>query len=174
MRLVIRPMHDSEIPLVRDTWTRTIDANEVRVRGRREVITGRMRTVGGAQCPWLRVGQDAAVVHWAWHDMHRAWVQALWPDLVVLVATLPQHDEAVGWVALTPPGEHPLVLHYVYTVDLERARLRGIATQLVGAALEHRDHRRPRYSWMTPVGQRIVDRLTAAPTAPMRGEAAMH
>jgi hypothetical protein len=174
MRLALRPMHEAEVPLVRDTWTRSIDANEVRApSGRKSVISGRYRTVGGGTCPWLRVGEADQVVAWAWHDMHRAWVRSLWPSLVVLVATLPGHDEALGWVAYTPAGARPLVVHYVYTIDLERARRRGVAATLVRAALSAVDMRAPRFSHMTPAGQRVLARATAAPVAQMRDEAVM-
>jgi hypothetical protein len=176
VKLAIRPMLDAEVPLVRDTWTRSIDAHEVRSpSGRKEVISGNYRQIGSGQCPWLRVGASDQLVAWAWHDMHRAWVKSLWDDLVVLVATLQGHDEALGWVAFTPAGNYPLVVHYVYTIDLERARRRGVAKTLVRAALAGADSRAPRYSHMTPVGRQIVDAIATDARAPtMRGGVPMH
>lgn len=175
MRLAIRQMQPSEEALVKSTWTRSIDENEARSpAGKRTRITGRYRTIGNGTCPWLRVGESDSLVAWAWHDMHRAWVRALWPDLVVLVATLPGHDEAIGWVAYTPAGDHPLVVHYAYTIDLERARRRGVATALVRAALAAADHRAPRFSHMTPTGSRVLAAATDARAAKIGAGASMH
>lgn len=169
-------MLDAEMPLVRDTWTRSIDANEhTNARGRRETINGRMRQVGSNHCPWMRLGGESSLVTWAWFDMHRSWVREVWPTLHVLVATLAGHDEAIGWCATTPAGDYPLVVHYTYTVDLDSARRKGVATALLRAALSTADHRAPRFTHMTPVGKQIVDTITNdARVANIRGGAPMH
>lgn len=176
MRFDVRPMLESEAPWVRDTWTKTIDASDAKdSRNRPITINGRKRTVGAHQCPWLRLGGDGAVVNWAWYDMHRAWVRSLWPALEVLVATLPGHDEAVGWVAMTPAGDYPLVVHYAYTVDLESARRKGVARTLLRAALLGADNRAPRFSFVNGPGKSLLDAvLPDARAATIRGEVSMH
>lgn len=175
MRLSIRPMHDSEAPLVRSTWTRSIDSSEHRDgRGRTTQINGRMRTVGANLCPWMRIGADSSMVTWAYVAMHRSWVKDQWDGLRILVATLAGHDEAIGWVATTPPGEHPLVVHYVFTIDSELARRKGVATALLRAALETADHRPARFSHMTPVAKGILDTIATDARPTIRAEAAMH
>lgn len=179
MNLNLRPMHESETPLVRDSWTRSIDASEHKdSRGRKDTINGRMRQVGANNCPWMRIGADDSMVTWAWHAMHRAWVKSLWDGLDVIVAAHPANDELVGWCAMTPAGQFPLVVHYLFVLELESARRQGVATTLLRAALRTADHRPVRFSHMTPVGRQMVESAhrmpTREPVAPMRDGVRMH
>ena len=150
--LVVRPMHESEEPFVRDTWTRSIDAcTWTDDRDRQKVISGRHRNVSGNSTPYLRVGVEDYMATWAFHAMHRHWVKSLWPTLDVVVAAHPANDEAVGWCAFAPAGEHPLVLHYVYVLGppldkLTSARRRGTARMLLEQAALYADDRPPRFA----------------------------
>lgn len=178
MRLTVRAMHESETPLIRSTWTGSIDPHvhhytDEKGRKRSRVVNGRVREVAGNRTPWMRFGDGDLLVTWAWHDMHRAWVRSLWDGLTVLVAAHPANDEAVGWCALTPPGDEPLVVHYVFTIDLQGARRRGVAKQLLHEAMAFGDGRRIRYSHMTPIGQHMVESLDAR-VATIRDGASMH
>jgi hypothetical protein len=154
MRLAIRPMHDSESDFVLDTWTRSIDARlTADGRGRERVSSGKFWTVNRRRGAWLRVGTDM-LADWAWYAMHRAWVKSLWPELDVIVATPADSDEALGWCAMTPPGDHPLVIHYVYVVgppcnrEVTEARGKGVGRRLLQAAAQLADTRAPRFSMM--------------------------
>lgn len=178
MNVHLRPMHESEIPLVRDSWTRSIDQHphsyrDVNGRRRNTKINGRMRTEAGNNCPWMRVGGGDSMVTWAWHDAHREWVKTLWDGLDVIVAAHPANDEAIGWCASTPPGEHPLVVHYVWVIDLESARRHGVATTLLRAALRTADSRPVRFSWMNDAGRGLVSRTVERVTT-MGDGASMH
>lgn len=145
--VTIRPMLDSEVTLVRDSWTRSLD--------------GAGHGSGPSAGRYIvRVG-DAKMIGWAWFEMHRAWVRSLLeqPDAHVLVATLPGHDEAIGWCAVSSPGNHPLVVHYVYTLAIARGK--GVATGLVAAALGLGDARPARFSHSSAAGTRVVERARA-------------
>lgn len=163
MEFRIRPAHEAEHTLIRDSWTRTLDEP-------------RVINVAGSATHYMRIGADSRMVGWAWFDMHRGWVKQHWPEFELFVATLPAHDEAVGWLALTPASDKPLVLHYVYTIELARGR--GVAEALVAFGLSKHDGRPARYSHMTTPARRMIDRLlmqsrTRVPTAQSRGEAVM-
>jgi GNAT superfamily N-acetyltransferase len=158
MKLEIRPLRDEEAPLVWDSWTRSIDARVVKDQRKRErVASGKFWTVNRHRGAWIRLGSDM-LADWAFFEMHRSWVKTIFPSLDVIVATLPGQDEVVGWCAMTPAGERPLVVHYVYVVgpplqDVATARGQGVARQLLASAARLADHRAPRFSHMrgTPV-----------------------
>lgn len=164
MDLSIRPMAAAEAPLVFDSWTRST------------VSTRQLADSRSGSRYVCRIGLDGTnvrTVGWAFFSMHRAWVKQLLaePETAVLVATLPGHDEAMGWAAVTLPGTHPLVLHYVFTVT--PARRRGVATALVRAALDLRDGRAPRFSHTSSIGEALLGKISLRTAAPMRSEAAM-
>jgi GNAT superfamily N-acetyltransferase len=148
VKLAIRPMSESEAPLVLDSWTRTLEDG------------GRpMRVPSTGAGNYVRVGRDAHLVAWQWYQMHRDWVRLALPGLTVAVATLAGSDEALGWVAYVPPGDHPLVVHYVYAIDV--ARRRGVGLSLLQHAASHADDRGLRVSHTTPRGLRLLERMTS-------------
>lgn len=160
----IRPMLVDESTLVCDSWTRSTVAlrqSEDQRSGSRYIARVGLE------------GTNVKLVGWCWFEMHRAWVKRLLadPSTVVLVATLPGHDEALGWACITPPCEHPLVVHYVYTIT--PARKRGVATALLAAAFERRDSRAPRFTHQSIVGDHLVAKIRHREAAPMRSEAVM-
>jgi hypothetical protein len=167
MDLAVRPLQADEHVLVADSWTRST----VAPRQAEDTRSG-TRYVA-------RVGLDGTnvrVMGWAWYEMHRAWVHRFLadPSSVVLVAVLPNlPSEALGWVALTPPCEHPLVIHYCYTIVPSRRR--QVASTLMRAAYDKRDGRKPRYSHSGHLGQMLIDRVEREhrAAAPMRSEAVM-
>jgi len=167
MDLAIRPLQADEHVLVADSWTRST----VAPRQGEDTRSG-MRYV----CRVGLEGTNVRILGWAWFDMHRAWVHRFLADpaSVVLVAVLPQKpSEALGWVALTPPCEQPLVVHYCYTICPSRRR--GVAAALMRAAYDRRDGRKPRYSHSGHLGQMLIDKVEAEhrTAAPMRSEAVM-
>ncbi len=195
MMLTLRPMHESEEPFVRDTWTRAVDASTwTDERGREKVISGRQRQLSGNHCAYLRVGSEDYMAAWAFHAMHRLWVKSLWPTMDVIVAAHPANDEAVGWCAFTPAGEHPLAVHYVYVLGppldkLTSARRHGTARRLLEAVAAQADDRAPRFSHLEGtvdnfghLDSKLTDIVHAAwrrraqreTAAPMRGGVAMH
>ncbi len=167
MDLAVRPLQADEHVLVADSWTRSTVAP-------RQAEDQRSGTRYVA-----RVGLDGTnvrVMGWAWYEMHRAWVHRFLadPSSVVLVAVLPNlPSEALGWVALTPPCEHPLVIHYCYTIVPSRRR--HVASTLMRAAYDKRDGRKPRYSHSGHLGQMLIDRVEREhrAAAPMRSGHAM-
>ena len=98
----------------------------------------------------------SAIVGWAWYEMHRVWVKhkLAEPSTHVLVATLPDLDEAIGWCAVTEAGERPLIVHYVYV--LSDARDNKVAHRLMAAARLMGDGRTIRHSHMTQAGGRLI------------------
>lgn len=156
-------MAPAESTLVYDSWTRST------VNMSAPLAT---KTAARYVCRVGTEGTNVRTIGWAWFEMHRAWVKSLLAnDAIVLVATLPGHDEAMGWVALVPPGDHPLVVHYVFTVN--PARRRGVATALLSAALSLRDHRAPRFSHTSSIGEAMLAKINPRAVAPMRSEATM-
>lgn len=164
MNLTIRPMLPREAVLVHDSWTRSTVAMSQPVGAK---ATGRFCCRVGME------GTNERIIGWAFFEMHRAWVKDVMqrPNTVVLVATLPGHDEAMGYVVLTQPGDHPLVVHYAFTV--QPARRKGVARALVRAALQCRDSRPPRFTHTSQLGEYIVDTIEHRRAAPMRSEAVM-
>jgi hypothetical protein len=151
--LSIRPMASAEEKLVRDSWTRSFDAPV------------------GESVQYMRIGGESRMVGWAWFARHRAFVKSLWPSLTILVATLRGHDEAMGWIALTEPGDHPLVVHYAFVIEV--ARKRGVGEALLRAALDHGDGRPTRYSHMNSLGRHMVAQISTAARRTMPAEVAM-
>lgn len=163
---LIRPMRPDEATLVLDSWTRST----VAMRQGEDTRSG-TRYI----CRVGLEGTNVRLMGWVWYEIHRDWVHKMLadPSTVVLFAAHPGNDEALGWVALTPPCNHPLVIHYVHTII--PARRKGVATALMAAAYEKRDGRQPRYSHRSHIGQMMIDRLEKQhrAVAPMRSEAAM-
>jgi GNAT superfamily N-acetyltransferase len=147
MSLTIRRLRDTEVPLVLDSWTRTLEGKGIPMR---------MPGIGSGN--YVRVGRDANLVAWAWYDVHRDWVQHTIPTIAVDVATLPGSDEALGWVAFATPADFPLVVHYVYTIGV--ARRRGVGAALLRHALAHQDDRGFRVSHTTPRGLHLLRATT--------------
>jgi GNAT superfamily N-acetyltransferase len=141
----IRPMLDSELPLVADNWSRSFIT-----AAPSDIVRVRPTTTGGS------------VAGWAWYAAHRAFVKSLLEDIdtEVLVATPPGLDEAVGWAAFTRPGKHALVMHYAYV--LRDFRRHGVFTALHTAVRSLADGREPKWSHMTDDGRAALTALEKA------------
>ena len=151
MKLAVRPIRDSEHPLVLDSWTRHFDAPTRH---------------------YMRIGGESRIASWAWYEMHRDWVRARLPSMSVLVATLAGHDEPLGWVAVTmPDAQHPLVVHYAFVLKLARGK--GVGRELMRVAHLLADGRPARYSHMTSDGRRLIDGMAREQTSSIAGEVAV-
>lgn len=138
----IRPIRADEHPLVLGSWTNSFVGNEpalIRLPGDGRRRPGEFFDLGCGH-----------VAKWTGLDIHRTWVRAHLETLSIAVATLEGDDEAAGWVAWSPAEEHPLVLHYVYTVG--PARRQGVALQLLRHAIARADTRGVRVSHLRDHG----------------------
>lgn len=157
---MFRPLRPDEADLVLVEWTRSLADNPPDVHGLPPAGRFvRLPTDRGSSTAYVRVGGGARIAAWAWHDMHRAWVRELLPSISVDVATLPDHDEPLGWVAYAPPALRPLVVHYVSTIA--PARRRGVGALLLRRALASADDRGVRISHLTDEGRRLLERVAS-------------
>lgn len=145
LQVHIRPMNDTELPLVSDNWSRSFVT-----AAPSDTVRLRPTATGGA------------LAGWAWYEAHRRYVQGLLQhvDTEVIVATPGSVDEAVGWCCFTRPAKHALVLHYTYV--LRDFRRRGIGRALLEAARKFSDGREPKWSHMTDDGRALLVALERA------------
>jgi GNAT superfamily N-acetyltransferase len=150
--VAIRPIRPEEHPLVLGSWTNSMLGDQptiVRLPGDGRRRPGEFFDLG-----------EGRVAKWAACDIHRSWVRTNLEVFSVDVATLEGDDEAAGWVAWSPAGEHPLVLHYVYTVG--PARRQGVAAQLLRHVVAKADGRGVRVSHLRDHGWDLLRRALAS------------
>ena len=134
----LRAVRPDEMALVRDSWARSYGDPPTRPR------------------PVQRPPRGLA--KWLWYRAIRRGIITPVMDedgASVIVAVLPDvPDEVLGWLCYAPPGAHPLQLHYAYVKPDYRRR--GVARQLMGAALACADERGPVVSHHTRDGDALV------------------
>ena len=158
--VVIRLAHPSEYDLVLGTWTNGVaDVAHSRQNGRTERYAGRYvslptDTTDGKSTRYVSVGRHGMMAEWMWYGMHREWVRQHLQQVTIDVAHPTSLDEAMGWVAYNPPGEHPLVIHFVHVIPA--ARKRGVGARLLRHVLAKQDSRGVRLSHLNEDGRSLI------------------